>query len=65
MRLGDIDPTERELQKMMLRAGFDEDRLEEQVFPGGQPDVEVSDEETQAMWNRIVMRLRASGDWEE
>lgn len=65
MRMGDIDPTERELQKMMLRAGFDEDRLEEQVFPGGQPDVEVSEEEAQAMWNRIVMRLRASGDWEE
>lgn len=65
MRLGGIDPTERELQKMMLRAGFDENRLEEQVFPDGQPDVELSDEETQAMWSRIVMRLRASGDWEE
>ena len=65
MRMGDIDPTERELQKMMLRAGFDEDRLEEQIFPDGQPGVELSDEEAQAMWNRIVMRLRASGDWEE
>lgn len=65
MRLGDIDPTERELQKMMLKAGFNKERLEEQVFPDGQPGVELSDEETQVMWNRIVMRLRASGDWEE
>lgn len=57
-------PSEREVLKLMMKAGWDEDRLEQMIFPFGPPDLEMSESESTALYNRIVMRLKAKGIWE-
>jgi len=58
-------PTMRELQKMMKKAGYNEEALEQQLFPNGKPDFELSEEESTALYERIVNELKTSGVWQE
>lgn len=61
--INSVVPTEREILKMMLKAGFDEDILEKQQFPHGLPEISISDDDTKAIYNQIVLRLKVSGLW--
>lgn len=58
-------PTIWELRKMMKKAGYNEETLEQQLFPNGKPDFELSEEESTALYGRIVDELKASGAWAE
>ena len=58
-------PTMRELQKMMKKAGYNEESLEQQLFPNGKPDFELLEEESTALYERIVNELKTSGVWQE
>ena len=58
-------PTMWELRKMMKNAGYNEETLEQQLFPNGKPDFELSEEESTALYGRIVDELKTSGAWAE
>ena len=57
-------PTMWELRKMMKKAGYNEETLEQQLFPNGKPDFELSEKESTALYGRIVDELKTSGAWE-
>ena len=56
-------PTMWELRKMMKKAGYDEEILEQQLFPNGKPEFELSEEESTALYGRIVDKLKVSSAW--
>lgn len=58
-------PTMWELRKMMKNAGYNEETLEQQLFPNGKPDFELSEDESTALYGRIVDELKISGAWAE
>lgn len=49
---------------MMKKAGYDEEILEQQLFPNGKPEFELSEEESTALYGRIVDKLKVSSAWE-